>query len=172
MIASFVAALFFPCRPAAIVGAIVLTVVCALKRMARAGSLAHVLKKGVKIITPTFTDLDATRSVIGITDMARVIASLSHVRPRVIFRRPRAQMTGSDGSNYFTVEASTRLCCPFTKGNLGNGGQLSADASAIPISGLTATFAFFEYCQSAKNLSSQIHAIGSFCHPVSVSCAT
>lgn len=71
--------------PSAIVGRIIAIIVNTAQGMLTRGAVAQVFVERGKARAPSFTDLDAASTVIGIADIVRVCTAGNHGFPRAIF---------------------------------------------------------------------------------------
>lgn len=128
-------------RPPAILRLIIAIWIDAIDGVMRRRSTAHVGQKDFVGVAPSLANRNATRAVVPIADMLRVIAAGLHAFPNFVFCRalPASRFTvdlGRDtGSGAFTPETTAGFRSASVHGARTNKLQISAITPAHPQSG-------------------------------------
>lgn len=159
--------LFAGSRPAAVVRGIGSVIVDALQAVERAAARSsngiwtwtHVGVERLKGLLPSFTECNASASVVAPRLIAWVGARLADAQPHHVLRRSRSCRRHSVSSvrspNNFTFQTSATAGLAVSKKHRLNGLVRAAFASAFPINGRPDRGAL-NNCQASELLSSQI----------------
>jgi hypothetical protein len=168
-----ISALLSRCSPPAVAWVVSLIIVNAIYRMSLAWFSTHVVQKRTKTFKPRFTDSYSSSSVVSISCLMLICASLFHVAPYSIFRSylATACIAVCFAVGFYSLSVVATTAFAMASQNVGRSKFLDNTTLAFtnPCSYVFAVRSWMQSSQSIKYFSSQIislffHSITPFLH--------